>query len=276
METSDAMAHKRANFTENQKAQIYVRDHATCAFSGISLWLIDNGIRSNWEMDWVDHILPSAKGGSAAISNGACASHTFNSKKGNNSSDNILFFHCGHITLQYIKSFGNPPKDLLMNLSRKGELTEADWFFNRCIANSFFALDRRYQAEIKYSPLPKCDEEYWKSAAWKRHLRFQRKQVSQSIQDRGVCNEELAHGSANLLELQSVNTQGQYHDWLEHIWPMYRASCEVFNEYENADNLVIRKYIVDTARTNSLVNRNVVDSLTALYSAEVAMRALAA
>ena len=270
------MAHKRANFTDNQKAQIYVRDHATCAFSGISLWLIDNGIRSNWEMDWVDHILPSARGGSAAISNGVCASHTFNAKKGNNSSDNILFFHCGHITLRYVNSFGNPPKDVLRDLSRRGGLIEADWFFNRCIANSFFALDWRYQEEQRVSPLPKRDALYWQSAAWKWCLRFQRKQSDQSIQNRGICKDKLAHGSDSLLELQSVNTEKQYQEWVEHIWPMYRASCDVFNNYKNAENSAMRKHIVDTARSNSLVNQDVVESLAALNISEVARRALTA
>jgi len=54
------MAHKRTEFTDNQKAKIFSRDRATCAFSGISLWFLDLGIRSNWQVDWVDHILPSA------------------------------------------------------------------------------------------------------------------------------------------------------------------------------------------------------------------------
>ena len=31
------MAHKRTDFTSAQKAAIFVRDHATCAFSGKSL-----------------------------------------------------------------------------------------------------------------------------------------------------------------------------------------------------------------------------------------------
>ena len=56
------MGHKRTEFTENQKAEIFSRDRATCAFSGISLWFLDVGIGSNWQVDWVDHILPSAAG----------------------------------------------------------------------------------------------------------------------------------------------------------------------------------------------------------------------
>ena len=66
------MAHKRKEFTDNQKAEIFVRDAATCGFSGISLWFLDNGIKSNWQVDWVDHIKPSASGGGAEIENGIC------------------------------------------------------------------------------------------------------------------------------------------------------------------------------------------------------------
>ena len=92
------MAHKRIEFTEAQKALIYARDRATCAFSGLSLWLLDIGIRPNWDMDWVDHILPSASGGNASLDNGICASSTFNAKKRDNTSDNVFFVHHGAIT----------------------------------------------------------------------------------------------------------------------------------------------------------------------------------
>lgn len=93
---------KRTNFSENQKAAIYARDHATCAFSGISLWIFGYGIRPNYEMDWADHIKPSAKGGTSSLENGVCASHTFNSKKKDNGSDNVFFFQNGKITPAYI------------------------------------------------------------------------------------------------------------------------------------------------------------------------------
>jgi hypothetical protein len=125
------MAHKRIEFTENQKAQIYSRDRATCAFSGLSLWLLDTGIRPNWDMDWVDHIRPSAAGGDASLGNGICASSTFNAKKRDNTSDNVFFVQFGNITEDYLRVFGVPPSTLIEQLDRLKNLESSDWFFNR-------------------------------------------------------------------------------------------------------------------------------------------------
>ncbi len=98
-------------YTQNHK-YMYKNDRVTrrysepfklkiCAFSGISLWFLDNGIKSNWQVDWVDHIKPSASGGRANISNGICASNLFNAKKRDNSHDNIYFVKNGNLTEPY-------------------------------------------------------------------------------------------------------------------------------------------------------------------------------
>lgn len=78
------MASANNGFTDKQKAAIFVRDRATCCFSGANLWLLDAPLRVGWQSDWVDHRKPKSRGGMADIENGVCASHTFNMKKRNN------------------------------------------------------------------------------------------------------------------------------------------------------------------------------------------------
>lgn len=56
------MRAKRAEFTDQQKAEIYVRDRALCSYSGLSLWLLDDGASDIFNIDWVDHYLPAARG----------------------------------------------------------------------------------------------------------------------------------------------------------------------------------------------------------------------
>jgi hypothetical protein len=95
------MAHKRKNFTDIQKAQIFVRDRATCCFSGANLWLLDSPLRPGIETDWVDHVLPSARGGGNDIDNGVCASRTYNSLKRHNTDDNFYLFKNGLPTVGF-------------------------------------------------------------------------------------------------------------------------------------------------------------------------------
>lgn len=261
------MAHKRANFSEHQKATLYVRDHATCAFSGLSLWLPDIGIRSNWDMDWADHIQPCVRGGKADLSNGVCASSTFNAKKRGNGSDNLLFFHCGKITRDYVECFGTPPTDVLDGLERRKNLELCDWYFNRAIANTFIALTWRYSVEINTGKsIAKRDDAYWLKSAWKRHLSFQRKRLDQSYADRKLCPPKRPHGTAELFELQNVTTETQLHEWASMIWPMFRASAVLFHEYDMASSNAHRIDIVQKASENTLVSPDVVAALIALNS----------
>ncbi|MGI9278092.1 MAG: HNH endonuclease [Endozoicomonas sp.] len=165
------MAHKRLNFTEKQKAIIFKRDRATCAFSGISLWLLDSGISPNWRMDWADHIRPNAAGGTAQLENGICASCTFNAKKKDNSYDTLYFVKNGLITDDYISIFGIPSQMFLNQLDRLGRLEIIDWYFNRCLANTFIGFDWRCVSEFE-QVRKKRDDHYWFGSGWKRMKRF--------------------------------------------------------------------------------------------------------
>ena len=253
------MAHTRKEFSDIQKSQIYMLDHATCAFSGISLWLLDNGIKRNWQMDWVDHVKPSAKGGEANIDNGVCASDFFNAKKRQNSSDNKYLVFRGKVTKNYIDSFGLPEDKLISQLSRLSNLNESDWFFNRTISGVFNGIDRRCYKNIvgvNYSR----DDQYWFNAGWKKFKIYLKRRTDISILERGLVKTPLSFGSDILLELEKVNSEKTYQEWIELVASKYYPTSELYFKYfspflENKEDLL------DSATSNQNINPELIKSL---------------
>ncbi|MFA6523537.1 MAG: hypothetical protein WCS85_04190 [Candidatus Peribacteraceae bacterium] len=131
---------KRSNFNDRQKAEIFVRDRATCAFSGISLWILDRGASESFDVDWVDHIKPSARGGKSVTDNGICASSFFNSKKKDNGSDNCYFFRDGKPTEDFYLVYEQLPPNIADHLRRFASLEIADWYFNRALFHLLLAV----------------------------------------------------------------------------------------------------------------------------------------
>jgi len=230
------MRHKRQEFTENQKAEIFVRDRATCAFSGISLWFLDNGIKSNWQVDWVDHIKPSAQGGGAELENGICASNLFNSKKKDNTSDNIYFVKNGKPTEHYLKVYGTPTKALVERLNRLRNLRPEDWFFNRSISGIFIGFNCRCDNEFKGLSYTRTDK-YWFMSAWKRLQKYQKKRGPQSLLERGIVKDPIPFGSPELLMLENINNESDLYEWIEINYPIYRESYKAFFNYFNMDSI---------------------------------------
>ena len=229
------MGHKRQEFTENQKAEIFVRDRATCAFSGISLWFLDNGIKSNWQVDWVDHIKPSATGGRAELENGICASNLFNSKKKDNTHDNIYFVQNGKPTEHYLNIYGTPTEVLIERLKRLKKLQPEDWFFNRSISSVFVGFNCRCDKEFKELNYKRTDE-YWFKSAWSRLQKYKKKRGSQSLLERGLIKKPIPFGTSELLKLEFIDNEKDFHEWIEIIYPIYRESYKAFFNYFNLNN----------------------------------------
>lgn len=255
-EYKEQMAHKRKEFTENQKAEIFVRDKATCAFSGISLWLLDNGIKSNWQIDWVDHIKPSASGGGAVIENGICASAHFNSKKKNNAHDNIYFVREGILTEHYLEVFGTPPRELIERLKRLKKLESADWFFNRCISGIFVGYDWRCAKEFKGITYKRTDN-YWFKSGWNRLQKFHKKKGTETIRDRGLVKKDVPFGTDKLLALEKIETEKVYREWLEENYASYRASYKAFFQYFNLTKVKDRPEFILELEENLLLHPEV-------------------
>ena len=254
------MTRKRKEFTDNQKSEIFARDRATCAFSGISLYFLDTGIRSNWQVDWVDHILPSASGGKTGLENGICASNFFNAKKRNNTADNIYFVKNGCITKKYINVFGVPPEKLVEQLNRLKNLKPEDWFFNRCLSSVFVGFDCRLDEEFKGIEYKRKDT-YWFKSAWKRLQTYQKKKSSQSIYERGLIKKIAPFGSMELLKVENIINEEDFTIWLENIYPSYRESYKAINSYFKLEKTKQRFLLICELEKTPILNPEVLSAL---------------
>lgn len=264
--TRAAMAkHKRTKFTDKQRAVIYERDRATCAFSGISLWLLDNGVSPERQIDWVDHLKPSARGGASTLENGACVSDTFNVKKRDNGSDNVCFFSGGAVTREYVRVFGLPKADVLDDLASRRNIVESDWWFNRAIANTYSALDCRVREDRGFKP-HKRDVPYWMRSATKRHSKWLRCREGLGFASRQLDRPDV-FGADLVLALEYVSTESQYREWLESLWPCYRATAATIWAFDTALDSCGRARALERGRQDVLVNPAVVEGLQIVFDA---------
>ncbi len=181
------MAHARTEFSDAQRAEIFVRDRATCCFSGANLWLPDAPLRPGYERDWVDHVRPSARGGRSEAANGVAACHTFNAKKRHNGADNVYLFNEGRPTARYFAIFGPLAEAQIARLQRMERLLPEDWYWNRAIGLVLLAFDQDWERD-RYDAAPVRDSAYWFSAAYRKLALYQRLRGSSSLEARGVVD----------------------------------------------------------------------------------------
>ena len=257
------MSHKRTNFTKKQKAEIFARDSGTCAFSGISVWLFDYGIRPNYEIDWADHIIPSAKGGSSDLCNGICASSFYNAKKKDNGSDNKFLFHHGQLTETYIRVHGKASSKLMSDLKRRKLLSPIDWYVNRAVANTFFAFDWRCELEFNGNEYKRDDEYYYRVAFNMLENKIKDKSYS-SIEGRGMIDTIRPFDIEKLLEIESICTTEEYFEWAENLWPTYRLNWMIYSEFLSEQCSSRKHQLLERHSATRHVNPEVVEGLRQL------------
>jgi hypothetical protein len=149
--------------TDKLRAAVFARDKGICAFSGLSLWLLDYGTSPIGEPDWPDHIVPVSRGGKDELDNLVCASHFYNRKKLNNGADRSYLFLNGRPTEHFFWTYGELSEAQATILRRHACLSETDWYFNRALFNIRVALGNeadRVEATR--------DRTYWLRSATKR------------------------------------------------------------------------------------------------------------
>ena len=119
-----------SNFTDKQKAELFVRDRATCAYTGKSLWLLDYGADPYFDPDWADHIMPVAKGGASTLTNGVSACWSANAEKRDSTGNRPCMFLGGKPTPEGRMALSSKMKQQFERFSR---LHHSDWFFNRAL-----------------------------------------------------------------------------------------------------------------------------------------------
>jgi hypothetical protein len=213
-------------FTDGQKARIFKRDRTTCSFSGANLWLLDSPLRVGWQSDWVDHISPKSRGGKGELDNGACASHTFNMKKRNNSADKTFLFHAGHPTALFFELFGTPAPAVTSRLERLAKLDEIDWYFNRAVTWVLEALNDEW-AKPDYKRKP----EYWYNAAWKKLVVFRKLGENvPSLEDRKIAAES-PETQKILLSIRGCDSLNSLKEVVRPLAAEYRRNSQIWWEY---------------------------------------------
>lgn len=179
------MNRNQREFTEDEKAEIFARDRATCCFSGANLWLLDAPLRPGYQRDWADHVRPLARGGKSEVDNGVCASHSYNAKKRHNTADNLYIFREGAPTKNYFEIFGPLPDHMASRLGRLAALEKKDWYFNRAVGLVFLAFDYELSKAMGYD-LPIRDDEYWLKSAGKKLAQFKKLGGTVDFEARGL------------------------------------------------------------------------------------------
>lgn len=221
------MAHIRKEFLDKQKAEIFARDRATCCFSGANLWLLDAPLHPGFQMDWVDHIKPSAKGGLAEPSNGVCASHTFNSKKRDNTADTDYLFFRGRPTETYFRIFGELDSKSLRRLNRLKKLSNFDWYFNRAIGNILIGFDWRCQKQ-RYDIIYKRDDHYWFKAGFNKLSIFKKNETVSSFKKRRLLTKSSNEFWLGLGETETLEDMWEIAD---EIFPSYQKNYNAWCAY---------------------------------------------
>jgi len=234
----------RTDFTPQQRAAIFSRDRATCCFSGANLWLLDAPLRPGFQIDWADHVKPSARGGRSDIENGVCSSHTFNAKKRNNSADNCYLFSCGLPTSVYYDIFGPLPPFQTARLRRLENLRPADWFFNRALGSILIGFDYRCRLE-RYDERPVRDDSYWFGAAFRKLCEFQKRQAS-SLEERKIVVNP-TEMQRHWLGLRDVGSIEQLRARLRPLYASYRANFRAWFGYFDAETPASRKAALKSA-----------------------------
>lgn len=204
------MQRTQREFSDVQRAEIFVRDRATCCFAGANLWLLDAPLRPGYQRDWVDHVRPLARGGKSEVKNGVCASHSFNAKKRHNTADNLYLFRDGAPTLSYFEAFGPLPEHLASRLARFAALEKSDWYFNRAVGLVFLAFDCAL-AKARGDELPVRDDAYWLGAARKKLVEFKKLGGSVDFQSRGLVT---SPNPTQVAWMEMVNSSGAAFDKL--------------------------------------------------------------
>jgi hypothetical protein len=226
-----APTRKRTEFTDRQKAEIFVRDHATCAFSGLSLWVLDYGACPTFEMDWVDHVKPAMKGGRSTVENGVSASCFYNQKKKDNGSDNQFFFRDGWPTKTFFDVYEEIPERIARNLRRFSELETADWFFNRSLNHLLLAVDWLYEAArgVHYQR----GVLYYAKAALKK-LKVWRETATvpkhSGFLERGLIEPPLSPDQELMLTLADVRDAAGFSQLATKLLPYYRTHVKAFEK----------------------------------------------
>ena len=213
---------RASNFTDVQKAQLFVVHHATCVYCGAKLWLLDGGANPYYSVDWADHLVPVAKGGQSALKNGVCACYECNHKRNDNSKVPIFLFYKGKSNQLTFKRHGRLSSQIVRDMARLSKLHYSDWYFNR----AHFRLLLGVHYLFNGVGVRTRDDRYYAAAALKAIKKWRRivtnGQVT-TLEVRELAPIKPSRDQKLILGLRAVNSVDDIQILMKKLLPIYRA-----------------------------------------------------
>lgn len=213
---------RTSNFTDAQKAQLYVLHRATCVYSGKKLWIIDGGASPDFTIDWADHIKPVAKGGPSTIENGVCASWDINKKKNDKIEIPDFLFLRGEPTSKYYEANPIVSDAILNDLERFRKLHHSDWYFNRAVFRMLLGVNYLHNGIGTRTR----DDRYYAAATFKAILKWRKivlKEQVVSLEERGLAPARPSHDQLLLLNVREAQSIEDMRSSMKELLPMYSA-----------------------------------------------------
>jgi len=232
------------SLTDKLRAAAFARDKGICAFSGLSLWLLDYGTAPFGQPDWADHIRPKSRGGKDTLDNLVCASYFYNQKKLNNSGDRSYLFQNGRPTEAFFEVHGELSGSQTKTLLRHAALTESDWYFNRCLFNLRVALANQY-----WNFDARRTASYWQRSAYKRLVAWRRisgKANAQTFLQRKLVTWKEAPDVQLMLSLATADPLGLERTY-GRLAVYYRANADAFDAFNRAETHLKREAVLRRA-----------------------------
>ena len=223
---------RRTNFTDPQKAQIYVRDRATCAFSGANLWLLDSGACGDYLIDWADHVKPAAGGGASAVDNGICASYLYNYAKSDSPYPGVQLFSRGVPTREFFLLQHELTPAMCAHYARVSQLHASDWSLNRAVW--LVCLGLCWRTDSQTGDARRRDDVYYAKAALKRITTWRalvRKASIKSLEDRQLTPDPLQEDQKLLLTIRTAKSTDEILTLMNQLLPYHAANQGAFDGF---------------------------------------------
>ena len=241
----------KGHFSSRQRAEIYVRDRATCAFSGKSLWALDHGATPLWQADWVARV-PVRGRATEPTAGGVCVSDLFRSRRKDEGREPVVFFRDGRATAEYLYFLGVVPEAVRRNLRRLSKLHPSDWYFNRGVVNTMFAVEDRWLR--RRGRVYRRDSHYWARAAL-RALDAWRKAAARAgvptLEARGLVPKSPSPDQELLLGLRQAESLTEVTRIVSALLPYYRVNARCMELLVTAETREERERLLEAVRNQS-------------------------
>ncbi len=233
-EEEEEIRTNRTNFPDVVKAEIYARDRAICAFTGLNLWLLDEGVGGFYNNCWIDHIVPATRGGKSEADSGVTTHWAYNYNKGNTIGESLYLFINGLPTYRFWEFHRLLPPEMAQMIVNNSNILPSDYHFNQAIINLIGGVRWLH---LGPDPKYKRDDEYRASATIRRLDKWKRAVDAEevaSMEERNLVIEPLTPDQELLLSLREVKTTKQIKSLMKEVLPYHCANLALRLEFEIA------------------------------------------